>query len=158
VAAPDVGDHRRRAAGGGSGQDVDQRSLPVKPRDQSADVDQADQLHHAEPQRPPQPFLRFKHRRLGAGGRVEGAARLRQQHAAGVRQPHLARGPLEQRCVKLALQGANGDRQRRLDEVQAPGGPGEVPLLGDGDEVLQMPQFHNLFISLMSLMKIFRWT
>ena len=77
------------------------------------------------------------------GGRVEGAARLWQQDAAGVGQPDLARGPLEQLGAKLALQRADGHRQGRLDEVEAPCGPGEVPLLGDGDEVLKVPQFHD---------------
>jgi hypothetical protein len=72
------------------------RPVTVKPRDQRADVDDADQLPHAEPQRPAQAFGRAENGRLGVCGRVKGTARLGQQNAAGVGQPDLARGPLEQ--------------------------------------------------------------
>jgi hypothetical protein len=115
----------------------------VEPCDQRADVGHADHLHHAEPQRPAQASPGAEDRRLGASGRIEGAARLGQQDAAGVGQPDLARGPLEQLGTKLALQRPDGHRQGRLDEVEAPCGPGKVPLLGDGDEVLKVPQFHD---------------
>jgi hypothetical protein len=63
-AAPDIGDHRRRPARSGPWLDVHQRSLPVKPCDQCADVDHADHLHHAEPQRAAQAFLGAEDRRL----------------------------------------------------------------------------------------------
>jgi len=48
--------------------------------------------------------------------------------------------PAGQPAIKLTLQRADGHRQGRLDEVEAPGGPGEVPLLADGDEVLKVAQ------------------
>jgi hypothetical protein len=79
----------------------------VEPRDHRADVNQADHLHHAEPQRPAQARLRAEDRRLGAGGRLEGPARLRQQDAPGVRELDFARGPLEQPGAQLTLEGAD---------------------------------------------------
>ena len=129
--------------GGGPGLDVDQRPITVKPRDQRADVDQADQLHHAEPQRPAQPLLRAEHRRLGAGGRLEGAARLRQQNAAGVVS-------LTSRVVRSNSDACSSRSRERMETDNADwtrcrrrAALVKFSLLGDGDEVLQVPQFHN---------------
>ena len=54
-----------------------------------------------------------------------------------------ARRPVEQLGTELPFQLADLGADAGLADVHALGGPGEVPLLGDRDEVLQLPQFHD---------------
>jgi hypothetical protein len=49
---------------------------------------------------------------------------------------------LEERCPEFFLEVANLPAQGRLRQVQAPGGPGHVLLLGHSNKVAEMPQFH----------------
>jgi hypothetical protein len=49
---------------------------------------------------------------------------------------------VEQRDAQLPLQPADLLAHRRLSDVQALGGPAEMPLLGDGDHVAELAQFH----------------
>ena len=53
----------------------------------------------------------------------------------------------EQGDAELGLELADLLRQRRLRHVEAFGGPAEVPLLGDGDEVAEVAQFHPLILA-----------
>ncbi len=53
------------------------------------------------------------------------------------------RGPVEQFGAEFAFQLPDLGADAGLADVDPLGGPGEVPLLRDGDEVLQLPQFHN---------------
>jgi hypothetical protein len=47
---------------------------------------------------------------------------------------------LEQRHAELLLEAGDRGAQRLLGDVQAPRRAGEVKVLGDGDEVAQVPQ------------------
>ena len=49
---------------------------------------------------------------------------------------------IDQRDIQLAFQLGNRSRQRGLRHVALLGGPGEVALLGDRDEVLQLSEEH----------------
>ena len=69
--------------------------------------------------------------------------RALEQRLAGGSELDAARGPVEQRLAQLGLEAADLLRERRLRDVQPLGGAAEVPLLGHGDEVAQVPQFHS---------------
>lgn len=71
------------------------------------------------------------------------ALRLHQQRPTGLGEPDRARGPAEQRGPQLLLQRPYGGGEPGLRHGEALGGAGEVLLLGDGDEVLQLTQFHD---------------
>ena len=58
-------------------------------------------------------------------------------------QPHGATRPVKQRLTHLAFQPLNLGADRRLRDADALGGAGEVGLLGDGDEVFELPEFHS---------------
>ena len=51
--------------------------------------------------------------------------------------------PVEENLTQLALQASDLRADRGLGDMRTLGGPCEVGLLGHGDEVLQLPQFHN---------------
>ncbi len=73
----------------------------------------------------------------------QGAFGLHQQGAAGLGQPHTAGRPAEQRGPQFLLQGPHGGGEARLRHGHAFGGPGEMLLLGDGDEMFQLTQLHD---------------
>ena len=54
-----------------------------------------------------------------------------------------AAGPLEERGPELALELADLLAERRLRQVQPPGGDREVQRLGNGDEIAQVAEFHE---------------
>ena len=66
-----------------------------------------------------------------------------EQHLAGGRELDAARGAVQQRLPELGLEAADLLRERRLRDVQPRGGAAEVALLGDGDEVAQVPELHG---------------
>ena len=68
---------------------------------------------------------------------------------AGIGQGDAARLALEQRRADLRFQRADLLGERRLLHAQPLRRPGEVQLLGDGDEIAKMAQFHDgYFISI----------
>ena len=69
--------------------------------------------------------------------------RLAEQRPPRLRERDPAGGPYEQWCLQLPLQRPDGGGQARLGHHQPFGGPGEMPVLGDGDEVLEVAQFHD---------------
>ena len=52
--------------------------------------------------------------------------------------------PLDQRETDLVLQATDLLGQCRLSDVLTSGGPGEVALLGERDEVAQLTEIHKL--------------
>ena len=60
----------------------------------------------------------------------------------GIGQVDPPGGTAQQRHPQLGLELTDLLGQRRLGHVQPLGGPAEVPLLGDGDEVAQVTEFH----------------
>jgi len=86
----------------------------------------------------------------GEGARqVEHAVKVVQDPARGLEQAparggqaHAAAGAVEQAHPELCLKLAYTLGDRRWRDVQPPGGPGEVQLLGHSDEEGQVPAVH----------------
>jgi hypothetical protein len=78
----------------------------------------------------------------GAVGGREHLARRDHEPRPGLGEPHVPRRAIEQLDPQLALQPADLLADRGLADVQAFGGAGEAPRVGDGDEVLELPQVH----------------
>ena len=66
-----------------------------------------------------------------------------EQYLAGGRELDAARGAVQERLAELGLEAADLLGERRLRDVKPRGGSAEMPLLGDGDEVAQMPELHD---------------
>jgi hypothetical protein len=78
-----------------------------------------------------------------AGGGRQSGSGLDQQPFAGGGEPHRAPAAVEQLDAEPALEPLHLLAHRRLHDVQAVGRPAEVQLLGDGDEVRELPQLHR---------------
>ncbi|MNY48640.1 hypothetical protein D3C86_1839890 [compost metagenome] len=70
-------------------------------------------------------------------------ARLGQEQPADLAQRHAPVGTLEQAHAQLVLQRLDLLAQRRLGDAQLQGRATEVQLLGDGDEIAQVAEFHG---------------
>ncbi len=81
-------------------------------------------------------------RRHGVVGVLENAPRLLQEGATGLREGDEMPRSVEEIDTELPLQILNLVRQRRLRDVELFCGTAEVKLVGDRNEVTQMPQFH----------------
>lgn len=77
-------------------------------------------------------------------GAAEHGADLGEQPLPGRRQPHAARKPLEQRPAQLLLERADLLGERRLRDEHALGRTGDVALLGDDREVLELTEVHAI--------------
>ena len=75
---------------------------------------------------------------VGDGGK--GRPGVRQRGLTGGGQPHGATRPVQQRLSEFAFQPLDLGADRGLRDVDALGRAGEVGLLGDGDEILELPQ------------------
>ena len=60
------------------------------------------------------------------------------------RQPAV---PVEQACTEDAFQGLDLLRQRWPGNSQPRGGPAEIEFLGDGHEVAQLAQLHEVIVT-----------
>ncbi len=65
------------------------------------------------------------------------------EQPSGLGQPQGPGVAVEQLDADLVLELADLAAQRRLGDVEDLGRAGEVPLIGDGDEVAKVAQFHN---------------
>jgi hypothetical protein len=79
---------------------------------------------------------------LGLRRRAQHAPGLLEKHAAGLRQGHGARGPLQEAHVEFLLQGLDLGAQCRLRKPQTLGGAAEVQFLRHRHKIAQMSQFH----------------
>src|SRR5690606_30158769 len=70
-----------------------------------------------------------------------------EKQPAGVGQRHMPVAALEQAHAQLLLQRLDLLAQWRLGNAQQFGGPAEMQLLGDGDEIAQVTQLHEPSIS-----------
>src|SRR6185437_16575810 len=77
------------------------------------------------------------------GGGVQDSVRFGEEGRACLREPDALCGALEQQDAEIALEGGDSCGHGALHDVQAPCGPGEALLAGDGGEVFQLPQFHK---------------
>lgn len=97
---------------------------------------------------------RQQHRLVYLGQHLAG---LVEEQPAGVGEFDAAVGALEQARTDFLLQRLDLLAQRRLGDPQALGGAAEVQLLGDGDEIAQVPEFHaappirSFYISIVSI-------
>ena len=76
-------------------------------------------------------------------GRGEHGTSMRQEGRAGLGECDTAGRPVEQGDTQLALEPPHLLAHRGLDDVQPFGRAAEVQLLGDGQEVPQLTQFHG---------------
>ncbi|MNT27337.1 hypothetical protein D3C72_1629640 [compost metagenome] len=98
------------------------------------------ELRRCEPQ---QPFLlvtQIGHARDRAREVAEQPVHRRQELAPRLRQLHAPRVAVEQLHAHLALELAHQHAERRLREVQLPGGGGEAAGFGHGGEGAQLAQ------------------
>ncbi len=102
-----------------------------------------DALLGAQGQRAAQHALHRGHRLVRRADLRQDAFRLAEQRPAGLRERDPAGGPHEQRGLQLPFQGADRGREPGLGHHQPLGRTGEVLVLGDGDEMLEMTQFHD---------------
>ena len=100
----------------------------------------ADRRRDADADGPGRDAARLAGRGEGGVGGRQGPARGLQQRRAGRRQPHLARGALDQLDAELVLEPRDGLRDGLLADAEARGGAGEAALLGDRDEGPQLAQ------------------
>ncbi len=122
---------------------LDRRVRAVEAAQQRQQVERAGRLRDADREAAGEQAGQLL--QLGAGG-----VQLR-QHAAGAGDERLAGAgqrdaagrPLDQRRPQLPLELADLLRQRRLRDVAAQRGAREVALVGERDEVAQLPQFHS---------------
>ena len=79
----------------------------------------------------------------GPGHGIERGARVGQHRDTDLGQAHRAGRAIEQILAELSLEPADLCADPGLRDVDALRGAGEVRLLGDGDEVLELPKLHN---------------
>ena len=81
-------------------------------------------------------------RRSAASTASRAARPSTQQHRPGLGQRDGAAGAVQQRHAEPPFELPDRPRQRRLRDPEPLRGPPEVQLLGDGDEVPQLPRLH----------------
>ena len=75
---------------------------------------------------------------------MQGSAGLDQKKPASLRQCHCPAGAIEQPRTQFVLQRADLLAQWRLGDAKALGCATEMQVLGQGDEVAEMAQFHAI--------------
>ena len=93
---------------------------------------------------PRRPRLEPLDRVAGGQGGVQDGLRLGQQRLSGLGQLDAPGVALKQDHAQVLLKGGNRGRHGALDHVEPLRGTGEATLSRDGDEVLQLAQFHEL--------------
>ena len=68
--------------------------------------------------------------------------RIGEERAPGFGHLHPARFATQKLGVQFSFQGLDLLTERRLLNTQAFGGAGDVPFLGDGDEIAEMAEVH----------------
>ncbi len=89
---------------------------------------------------------------------IEDRARFGQQRFAGLGQLDAARLAAEQLHLELGFEGADLLAQRRLLDAESFRRAGDMPLLGDGDEITEVPQFHLRYSDHMDRASVIYWT
>lgn len=83
---------------------------------------------------------------LGGLYRVQRRPGLSQEHPPGIGQGDRTAGAFQQRRPKAPFELADRPRQRGLRDPEPLRGPSEMQLLGDGDEVPQLPRLHAVMV------------
>ena len=115
----------------------------MKGREQQRQVDRAHRVQRAD--RQPAALHAGQRLQLGLRGVElgEDVARPGDEQLAGAGERDLARRALDEREPDLGLQALDLLRERRLGDVLARRGAREVALVGEGDEIAQLAQFHT---------------
>ena len=90
----------------------------------------------------PAPIARAVETATSSSASMARASRRNASPAGG--ELDAAAGALEQPAAQLGLERADLLAERRLGDVQARRGAPEVQLLGDGDEIAKLAEFHDL--------------
>ena len=98
---------------------------------------------HADHQSTPQKPVHLIHRvAYGLNGREHGPRPFERGRAGG-RHARRATGPVEERRPEVLFELADLRADSGLADVDPRRGAGEIRLFGHGDEVLELPEFHN---------------
>ena len=92
-----------------------------------------------------------RHALLRHGSAVEDAPGLFEEYLAVLGQRHAFCVATKQHHVEMVLQRFDLLTERRLPDVEPGGGAGQVPGLGDREEVAQVSKFHMHNISYIAL-------
>ncbi|RDI29801.1 hypothetical protein DFR72_105220 [Lentzea flaviverrucosa] len=130
----------------------------VEPRQHRGQVHHVQALQAADGQRAAQQPLDGGDRVPGRLDAAQRPARLGQQRPSGLGQLDLAGGAQEQRRAQLDLQCADRRRETRLGDAQPVRGSGEMALLGDREEVFELPEFHDSSPAVLNEISSLRWT
>ena len=109
---------------------------------QAGDVD-AVRRHRADRDSATHQLAHLIDRDVDVGDGSQRRPGIRQRGLAGGRQSRGATRPVQQRLAELAFQPLDLGADGRLRDVDALGRASEIGLLGHGDEVFELPQFHN---------------
>lgn len=116
----------------------------VEALEQGGDVDDAEALLGPDPQRARQRPGRLHDRVTGRHGLGQHRAGEGQEGEARVGGFHDAGRAVEQRGAELVLQRADRGGEPRLRDAAERRGAGELPLVGEGDDVLHLPEVHAM--------------
>src|SRR4029453_4068705 len=75
---------------------------------------------------------------------LQHVARTLQKHAAGLGQPDLASAPVDQHDAEIAFELRDLPAERGLRDREPRGGTAEMQFLGDGNEIDQSPEIHDV--------------
>jgi hypothetical protein len=128
---------------GGQDPDLDVRVRLAERPDRVDEVDAAGDEHGCDADRPAQQPLDLGDGVAGPFGVREDRARRLEQRPAGVGQLGAAATADEQLRAELTLERQQRAGEARLDQEDPGGGAGERALLDDGQEVLELSQFHS---------------
>jgi hypothetical protein len=124
---------------------VDAWMLPAEPPDRRTDVDAVGHTrrHAGDADRPLAQAAHFGDGVPGILKRSKGGASGFEQAAAGVGELRALSSADEEVRAELPLQRQQRRRQAGLHHEQLPGSSGEGALADDGQEVLELSQFHR---------------
>ncbi len=122
--------------------DLHLRVPAVEALEQGGDVEDTEALLRADPQRAGQ-RVRRPHDRVASGGRLrEHGTGVRQQRETGLGGLDAPRRPREQARAELLLEAADRGGEPRLRDADELGGPRELALVRERDEVLHLSKIH----------------
>jgi hypothetical protein len=122
---------------------LDPRVLAVERAEQAEEPPVRQGLDEAERQAPGEQAAERRHRLAGVPGAGQHRPGMRQERLAGRGQPRCAPTADEQLLAELGFQAGDLLADGRLGDRDPPRRPREVALLGDREEVAQLPEFHK---------------
>ncbi|GAA2089240.1 hypothetical protein GCM10009823_04880 [Brevibacterium salitolerans] len=136
---------------------ADFRMVFVEIREPSRQRDAAERLNSPDAEPTPKHTAYSGYRILPVTGSLERSAGRGQECAACLGELDLTAGTNQQFGTEFAFQRGDRTGQTRLRQVHLRRGAREVPFVGHGDEVLQLPKLHESMVPMISIEPI-RWT